>query len=396
MISQDYISLEKQYGANNYKPLDVVIERAQGVWVYDTEGRKYLDCLSAYSAVNQGHCHPKILAAMTEQAKKLTLTSRAFRNDKLPVYYEKLCTLTSFEMVLPMNTGAEAVETAIKTARKWGYLKKGIPHDKAEIIVCSENFHGRTTTIISFSSDDSAKNDFGPYTQGFVSVEYGNIEAIKNVITENTAAVLIEPIQGEAGIKIPPDGYLREVRKLADEHNFLMILDEIQTGFGRTGKFFAFEHEKIKPDLVTIGKALSGGFYPVSAVLGSKETLGLFKPGEHGSTFGGSPLACAVAMAALDVIVDEKLPERSEKLGNYFINKLKTINNPLIKEVRGIGLFMAIELHKPARPYCERLFKEFGILVKETHENTIRIAPPLVITEREIDFAFEAMKKVFE
>lgn len=396
MISQDYISLEKQYGANNYKPLDVVIERAQGVWVYDTERRKYLDCLSAYSAVNQGHCHPKILAAMTEQAKKLTLTSRAFRNDKLPVYYEKLCTLTSFEMVLPMNTGAEAVETAIKTARKWGYLKKGIPHDKAEIIVCSENFHGRTTTIISFSSDDNAKNDFGPYTQGFVSVEYGNIEAIKNVITENTAAVLIEPIQGEAGIKIPPDGYLREVRKLADEHNFLMILDEIQTGFGRTGKFFAFEHEKIKPDLVTIGKALSGGFYPVSAVLGSKETLGLFKPGEHGSTFGGSPLACAVAMAALDVIVDEKLPERSEKLGNYFINKLKTINNPLIKEVRGIGLFMAIELHKPARPYCERLFKEFGILVKETHENTIRIAPPLVITEREIDFAFEAMKKVFE
>ncbi len=393
---QDYIQLEQEYGANNYKPLDVVIDRAQGVWVYDVEGKKYLDCLSAYSAVNQGHCHPKIYKAMCEQAQKLALTSRAFRNDKLPLYYEKLCDLTGFEMVLPMNTGAEAVETAIKAARKWGYQKKGVEDNKAEIIVFSENFHGRTTTIVSFSTDATARKDYGPCTPGFVVVEYGNIEALEKAITPNTVAVLLEPIQGEAGIKIPPKGYLQEIRKICDTNNILMVLDEIQTGLGRTGKMFAFEHENIRPDMVTIGKALSGGFYPVSAVLANKEILGLFRPGEHGSTFGGNPLACVIAMSALDVIRDENLCQNSAELGIYFLNKLKTIQSGLIKEVRGLGLFIAIELNTPARPFTEKLFKEHGILVKETHENIIRIAPPLVIKKEELDFAFEAIRKVFE
>lgn len=392
--AQKYIDLEKKYGANNYKPLDVVIERAQGIWVFDVEGKKYMDCLAAYSAVNQGHCHPKILQAMIEQAQKVTLTSRAFRNNVLPLYYEKLCNQTGFEMVLPMNTGAEAVETAIKTARKWGYLKKGAKQNKAEIIVCSENFHGRTTTIISFSVDDIAKADFGPYTPGFITVKYGDTNAIKNAINENTVAVMLEPIQGEAGIKIPPRGYLKEIRKICDENNILMILDEIQTGFGRTGKLFAFEHEGIRPDMITVGKALSGGFYPISAVLASREILGVFKQGEHGSTFGGNPLAGVIAMAALDVIQEENLIENSKELGEYFLNKLKSLKNPIIKEVRGIGLFLAIELHEKTRPYCERL-KDEGILVKETHENIIRIAPPLVITKEEIDFAFEKIEKVF-
>lgn len=396
MNTQDYIELENLYGAKNYKPLDVVIEKAEGVWLYDVEGKKYMDCLAAYSAVNQGHCHPKILNAMIEQAKKVTLTSRAFRNNMLPLYYEKLCKITGFEMVLPMNTGAEAVETAIKTARKWGYKSKGVEKNKAEIIVCSENFHGRTTTIISFSSDEDAKSDFGPYTPGFVTVTYGEIEEIKKAVNKNTIAIMLEPIQGEAGIKIPPKGYLKEIREICDKNNLLMIVDEIQTGFGRTGKLFAFEHEGIRPDIVTIGKALSGGFYPVSAALSSREILGLFKPGEHGSTFGGSPLAAAIAMAALDVIVDEKLAERSKELGEYFLNKLKSLTNPVIKEVRGIGLFLAIELHENARPYCEKLFKEYGILVKETHAHTIRVAPPLVIAKEEIDFAFDAIQKVFE
>lgn len=392
--SQDYIELEKQYGANNYKPLDVVIESAKGIWVWDVKGKKYMDCLAAYSAVNQGHCHPKILDAMIKQAKKVTLTSRAFRNNVLPLYYEKLCKLTGFEMVLPMNTGAEAVETAIKTARKWGYLKKGVEQNKAEIIVCSENFHGRTTTIISFSTDEGAKADFGPYTPGFVVVKYGEIEEIKKALNKNTVAIMLEPIQGEAGIKIPPKGYLKEIRKICDENNVLMILDEIQTGFGRTGKLFAFEHEDIRPDAITIGKALSGGFYPISAVLASAEILGVFKPGEHGSTFGGSPLAGAIAMASLDVLVKENLVQNSKELGEYFLNKLKTLTSPAIKEVRGLGLFLAIELNEKARPYCEKL-KEEGILVKETHENIIRIAPPLVITKKEIDFAFEKIQKSF-
>lgn len=393
--SQTYIDLEKKYGANNYKPLDVVVEKAQGIWLYDVDGKKYMDCLAAYSAVNQGHCHPKIMDAMVEQAKKVTLTSRAFRNNMLPLYYEKLSKLTGFEMVLPMNTGAEAVETAIKTARKWGYQKKGIERDCAEIIVCSENFHGRTTTIISFSTDESAKSDFGPYTPGFIIVKYGDIEEIKNAVNKNTVAIMLEPIQGEAGVKIPPKGYLRQIREICDQNNILMIIDEIQTGFGRTGKLFAFEHEDIRPDIVTVGKALSGGFYPVSAVLSSAEILGVFKPGEHGSTFGGSPLAAAVAMASLDVIKEENLVERSKELGEYFLNKLKTLKSPVIKEVRGVGLFLAIELHEKARPYCEKLFKEHGILVKETHENIIRVAPPLVITKEEIDFAFDRIEKVF-
>lgn len=393
--SQQYIDLEKKYGANNYKPLDVVVEKAQGIWLYDIEGNKYMDCLAAYSAVNQGHCHPKILAAMIEQAKKVTLTSRAFRNNMLPLYYEKLSKLTGFEMVLPMNTGAEAVETAIKTARKWGYQKKGVEKDCAEIIICSENFHGRTTTIISFSTDEGAKSDFGPYTPGFVTAKYGDIEEIKNAVNKNTVAIMLEPIQGEAGVKIPPKGYLKQIREICYANNILMIIDEIQTGFGRTGKLFAFEHEGIRPDIVTVGKALSGGFYPVSAVLSSAEILGVFKPGEHGSTFGGSPLAAAVAMASLEVIKEENLVERSKELGEYFLNKLKTLKSPVIKEVRGVGLFLAIELYEKARPYCEKLFKEHGILVKETHENIIRVAPPLVITKEEIDFAFDKIENVF-
>ena len=393
--AQDYIALEKQYGANNYKPLDVVVEKAQGIWLYDVEGNKYLDCLSAYSAVNQGHCHPRILEAMIEQAQKVTLTSRAFRNDKLPLFYEKMAKLTGFDMVLPMNTGAEAVETAIKAVRKWGYTKKQVEANCAEIIVCSENFHGRTTTIVSFSTDEDSRYGFGPFTPGFVIAEYGNIDSIKKSITKNTVAIMLEPIQGEAGIKIPPTGYLAEIRKICDENNILMVLDEIQTGLGRTGKMFAFDHENIKPDVVTIGKALSGGFYPVSAVLANREVLEVFNPGEHGSTFGGNPLACAIAIAALDVIVEENLIEKSKELGEYFLGKLKTLKSPVIKEVRGRGLFLAIELNTKARPYCEKLFKEHRILVKETHENIIRVAPPLVITKEEIDAAFEGIAKVF-
>ena len=394
MNSLDFIELEKKYGANNYKPLDVVIEKGNGIYVYDVEGKKYIDCLSAYSAVNQGHCHPKIMRAMVEQANKITLTSRAFRNNVLPLYYEKLAKLTGFEMVLPMNTGAEAVETAIKTARKWGYQKKGV--ETAEIIVCSENFHGRTTTIISFSTDESAKKDFGPYTEGFKIAKYGDINSMKELITENTVAILLEPIQGEAGVKIPPVGYLKDVRKLCDENNILMILDEIQTGFGRCGKLFAFEYENIRPDVVTVGKALSGGFYPVSAVLSSKDILGVFKPGEHGSTFGGSPMAASIAMAALDVIVDENLAENSKNMGEYLLGELRKIENNKIKEVRGRGLLIAMELNEPARKYCEKLFKDYGILVKETHENTIRIAPPLIIKKDEVDIIIEGFKAVFK
>lgn len=390
-----YIDMEKQYGANNYKPLNVVIEKGEGVWLYDIAGKKYLDCLSSYSAVNQGHCHPKILEAMIEQAKKLTLTSRAFRNDKLPLYYEKICKLTGFDMVLPMNTGAEAVETAIKAVRKWGYTKKCVESDAAEIIVCSENFHGRTTTIISFSTDDTAKDSFGPYTSGFKVAEYGNLKAIKELVNKNTVAIMLEPIQGEAGIKMPYEGYLKDIRNICDENNILFVIDEIQTGLGRTGKLFAYEHENIKPDVVLVGKALSGGFYPVSAVLANREVLEVFNPGEHGSTFGGSPLACAVAMAALGVLVDEKLIDKSAELGQYFLDKLKTIDSDVIKEVRGRGLFIAVELKIKARAYCEKLQDE-GILAKETHENIIRVAPPLIITREELDFAFEKFKKVLE
>jgi len=395
--TQEFIQLEEQYGSHNYNPLDVVIDRAQGCWVYDVEGKKYLDCLAAYSAVNQGHCHPKILDALVEQAHKVTLTSRAFRNDQLPLLLEQLHELAGFDMALPMNSGAEAVETAVKAARKWGHKVKGIPDNKAEIIVCANNFHGRTVTVISFSSDEQYRDGFGPFTPGFKIIPYGDAAALRAAITPNTCAFLVEPIQGEAGIVIPPAGFLKEAAAICQQNRVLLIADEIQSGLGRTGKLFAYMHEDegIQPDAVIIGKALSGGFYPVSAVLASREVLGVFHPGDHGSTFGGNPLACAVARAALDVLIDEKLPERSAELGGYFLEKLRTLRSPDLKEVRGRGLWIGIELHSPARPYCEAL-KEEGLLCKETHDHVIRIAPPLVITREEIDWAFERIKKVIE
>ena len=386
--SNELIALEEQYGAHNYHPLDVVIERAEGVWLYDVEGNRYLDCLASYSAVNQGHCHPKILAAMLDQAHKVTLTSRAFRNDQLPLLYKQLHDLTGYEMALPMNSGAEAVETAVKAARKWGYKIKGIPDGKAEIIVCSNNFHGRTTTIVSFSSDEQYRDGFGPFTPGFKIIPFGDAQALKEAITPNTCAFLVEPIQGEAGILIPPSGFLKLAAEICHESNVLFIADEIQAGLGRTGKLFAFEHEGLRPDAVIIGKALAGGFYPVSAVLASKEVLGVFQPGDHGSTFGGNPLACAVARAALQVLVEEKLVERSAELGNYFLQRLRAISSAHVTEVRGRGLWLGIELNKPARPFCEALKKQ-GVLCKETHGVVIRIAPPLVITRDEIDWAVE-------
>ena len=393
--TSDFIELENKYGAHNYRPLDVVIERAEGVWVYDVEGIRYLDCLASYSAVNQGHCHPKILKAMIEQARKVTLTSRAFRNDQLPLLYEELHNLTGFEMALPMNSGAEAVETAVKAARKWGYKVKGIPDGKAEIIVCSNNFHGRTVTTISFSTDEQYRDGFGPFTPGFKVIPFGDAKALRQAITPNTCAFLVEPIQGEAGIIIPPAGFLKEAAALCRENRVLLIADEIQSGLGRTGKLFAYMHEGITPDVVIVGKALSGGFYPVSAVLASKEVLGVFHPGDHGSTFGGNPLACAIARAALRVLVDENLVQRSAELGDYFLAKLKTLKSAHIREVRGKGLWIGIELDVPARPYCEAL-KKLGILCKETHEYVIRIAPPLVITREDIFWAFERIKKVVE
>jgi ornithine--oxo-acid transaminase len=393
--TQDFIHLEEQYGAHNYHPLDVVIDRAQGCWVYDVEGKKYLDCLAAYSAVNQGHCHPRILDAMLEQAHKVTLTSRAFRNDQLPLLYKELHDLTGFDMVLPMNSGAEAVETAVKAARKWGHKVKRIPEGKAEIIVCANNFHGRTVTIISFSTDEQYRDGFGPFTPGFKIIPYGDAAALSAAITPYTCAFLVEPIQGEAGIAIPPVGFLKEAAELCKRNRVLFIADEIQSGLGRTGKLFAYMHEGVRPDAVIIGKALSGGFYPVSAVLASKEVLGVFNPGDHGSTFGGNPLACAVARASLGVLVEEKLPERSAELGAYFLSRLQTLHSPNLKEVRGRGLWIGIELYGKARPYCEAL-KEEGILCKETHDYVIRIAPPLTITREEIDWAFERIKKVIE
>lgn len=393
MKTQDYIQLEERYGAHNYHPLDVVIERAEGVWVYDVEGNKYLDCLAAYSAVNQGHCHPKILEAFVQQARKVTLTSRAFRNDQLPLLLRDIHELTGMEMTLPMNSGAEAVETAIKAARKWGYTVKGIPPEQAEIICCANNFHGRTVTIVSFSTDDQYRDGFGPMTPGFKIVPYGDIESLRDAITPTTAAFLVEPIQGEAGIIIPPDGYLREVEKICRANNVLFITDEIQSGLGRSGKLFAFEYEGVHPDLIIIGKALSGGFCPISAVLGKKEVLGVFKPGDHGSTFGGNPLACAVARASLRTLIEEKMIERSAELGSYFLNKLRNITSPHIKEVRGRGLWIGMELYTKARPFCEKL-KDEGILCKETHDNVIRFAPSLVITKEEIDWACEKIENV--
>ncbi|HXB61402.1 MAG TPA: ornithine--oxo-acid transaminase [Acidobacteriaceae bacterium] len=395
MLTTDYIELEQEYGAHNYHPLDVVIERAQGIWVYDTGGNRYLDCLSAYSALNQGHCHPRILDAMIEQAQTLTLTSRAFRNTQLPRLYEDLHNLTGFDMALPMNSGTEAVETAIKAARKWGAQVKGIPENQAEIIVCTNNFHGRTIAVVSFSSEDQYKQDFGPFLPGFRSIPFGDAAALRAAITPNTCAFLVEPIQGEAGILIPPAGYLSEVDVICKSNNVLLILDEIQSGLGRTGRMFAFEHAGIRPDVVTIGKALSGGFYPVSAVLSSRQVLGCFQPGDHGSTFGGNPLACAIARAALRVIVDERLCERSAELGPFFLDELRKIQSPVIKTVRGLGLWLAMELNEPARPYCEAL-KHEGILCKETHGNIIRLAPPLIIEKADILWATERIRAVIE
>jgi ornithine--oxo-acid transaminase len=385
--------MESEFAAHTYHPLDVVIERAQGVWVYDVEGNRYMDCLAAYSAVNQGHCHPQILDALHQQAGKITLTSRAFRNEQFPLFCQELTALTGFEMVLPMNSGAEAVETAVKTARKWGHTVKGIPQNQAEIIVCAGNFHGRTTTIISFSSEDQYKAGFGPFTPGFKIIPYGDIDALRAAITPNTCGFLLEPIQGEAGILIPPAGFLQQAAQLCHQHNVLLMLDEIQSGLGRTGKLFAYQHEGITPDVLIVGKALAGGFYPVSAVLASRAILGVFHPGDHGSTFGGNPLGCAVARAAIKVLVEEKLVERSAELGSYFMERLRSIHAPIIKEVRGKGLWIGIELHSKARPYCEALMHE-GILCKETHDHVIRIAPPLVITREEIDWAFERIAKV--
>ncbi|WP_173806769.1 ornithine--oxo-acid transaminase [Pseudodesulfovibrio profundus] len=396
MKSQEYILLEDEFGAHNYKPLDVVIERGEGIWVWDVDGKKYLDCLSAYSAVNQGHCNPKIMQAMFDQAKKLTLTSRAFRNDQLGPLYKELCDLTNSHKVLPMNSGAEAVETAIKAVRKWGYQIKGVPEDKAEIIVCRNNFHGRTITIISFSTDPTSTNGFGPFTPGFKVVDFGDAQALEDAITENTVAFMVEPIQGEAGVIIPPDGYLRDVRRICDENEVVLIFDEIQTGLGRTGKMLAEEHEGVEADLTLIGKALSGGFYPVSAVLSNTEVLGVLKPGEHGSTFGGNPLACAIARTALRVLRDDGLIDNAATLGEYFTQGLRAIDNPKIKEVRGRGMLIGVEFHPEAggaRQYCEKL-KEAGLLCKETHETIIRFAPPLVITKEDIDWALERITPI--
>jgi len=396
MNAKDYIALENEFGAHNYHPLDVVITQAEGVWVWDVEGRRYLDCLSAYSALNQGHRHPQIVAALVEQAQKVTLTSRAFRNDQLGPFYKELSELTGYEMALPMNTGAEAVETALKLARKWGYVKKGIPANQAEIITAQNNFHGRTITIVSFSTEPLYKDAFGPHTPGFVTVPYGDAKAIENAITPNTTAILIEPIQGEAGVIIPPDGYLKAIAEICRKHNVLFITDEIQTGLGRTGKLFACDHEGVRPDAVILGKALGGGVYPVSAVLADKELLGLFKPGEHGSTFGGNPLAAASARAALRVIVEENLVENSARLGEYFQERLAEIPSPHVKEVRGKGLLIGVEL-KPvaggARRFCEALQHQ-GILCKETHEHVIRFAPPLTITRGQIDGALTTFREI--
>ncbi len=396
MKQQQYIDLENEFGAHNYKPLDVVLSRGEGVWVWDVDGNKYLDCLAAYSAVNQGHCHPKIMDAMIDQAKKLTLTSRAFRNDQLGLFYQELCKLTNSHKVLPMNSGAEAVETVIKTVRKWGYKVKGVAQDQAEIIVCENNFHGRTITIVGFSTDPNSTEGFGPFTPGFKIIPFGDAEALENAITPNTVGFLVEPIQGEAGVIIPPVGYLKAARAICKKNNVVLILDEIQTGLGRTGKMLAEEHDGIEADLTLIGKALSGGFYPVSAVLSNSEVMGVLQPGEHGSTFGGNPLACAVARVALKVLVEEKMVDNAAEMGTYFLDGLRQIKNSGIKEVRGKGLMIGMELLPEAggaRQYCQKL-KGKGLLCKETHENIIRFAPPLVITKDVVDWALEQIEAV--
>ena len=392
------IELENRFGANNYQPLDVVLVRGEGIWVWDVAGQRYLDCLSAYSALNQGHCHPRILKALTEQAGKLTLVSRAFRNDQLGLFYKEICELTRSHSVLPMNSGAEAVETAIKAVRKWGYEVKKVPDGQAEIIVCANNFHGRTLTIVGFSTEEQYRRGYAPFTPGFKIIPFGDAPALEKAITPNTVAFLVEPIQGEGGIIIPPEGYLKKVRQICDENNVMLVLDEIQTGLGRTGKLFAEEHDGIESDLTIIGKALSGGFYPVSAVLSNQEVLGVFKPGDHGSTFGGNPLACAVARAALQVIVDENLVDNAAAMGSYFLDQLRQIKSPHIKEVRGRGLLIGIELLPEAggaRRFCESL-KDKGLLCKETHTHILRIAPPLIIQKADIDWALERLEDVLK
>ncbi len=393
MNTEYFVQLDETYSAHNYHPLDVVITKADGVWVYDVDGRKYLDCLSAYSAVNQGHSHPAIRDAAIEQMQRVTLTSRAFRNDQMGPFMKELCEMTGYEMALPMNTGAEAVETAIKAARKWGYQVKGVPDGQAEIIVCEGNFHGRTTTIVGFSSEPQYKKDFGPFTPGFVMIPFGDAAALEAAITPNTVAFLVEPIQGEGGVIIPPHGFMRKAADICEQHNVLLVADEIQTGLGRTGRMFASEHDGVKPDMVIIGKALSGGFYPLSAVLADRDVLGLFAPGDHGSTFGGNPLGAAIGRAALRVLQEEGLSARSADLGEYFLGRLQRIESEHIKEVRGKGLFIGVELHTKARRFCEAL-QERGILCKETHDNVIRFAPPLVISKEEIDWAMTHIEPV--
>jgi ornithine--oxo-acid transaminase len=388
------IEIEDQWGAHNYHPLDIVVERASGVWVYDTAGKRYMDCLSAYSALNQGHCHPRILETLIAQAQRVTLTSRAFRNDQLPLFCKELAELCRMDMVLPMNTGAEAVETAIKAARRWGYTVKGIPDGQAEIMVCANNFHGRTTTIVGFSSEPSYQAGFGPFTPGFKIVPFGDAAALEAAITPNTCAFLFEPIQCEAGILLPPDGFLKQAEEICRRHRVLLVADEIQSGLGRAGEMFACWQDGVQPDVFILGKALSGGFYPVSAVVSKKEVLGVFQPGTHGSTYGGNPLACAVARAALGVIRDEKLAERSAALGAKFLAALRTIRHPEIKEIRGRGLLIGMELTVAARGYCERLM-ELGLLCKETHATVIRLAPPLVISEEDLEWAVERVRAVF-
>jgi ornithine--oxo-acid transaminase len=394
--TEEHVRLAEEFGAHNYHPLPVVIERGKGIWVWDVEGKKYLDCLSAYSALNQGHCHPRLVAAAKRQLDTLTLTSRAFHNAETGPFFKELAELCQMEMVLPMNSGAEAVETAIKTARKWGYTRKGVEAERAEIIVFEGNFHGRTTTIVSFSSEAQYRAGFGPFAPGFRTVPYGNAEALRRAVHKNTVAVLLEPIQGEAGVIVPREGYLRAVREICSAEKVLFLADEIQTGLGRTGKLFCCAHEGVAPDLYILGKALGGGFYPISAVVSSREILGVFEPGDHGSTFGGNPLACAIAREALRVIVEEKLPDRARELGSYFMEKLTAIRSPRVKEVRGKGLLIGVELKPevgPARPFCEQLMAK-GLLCKETHQSVIRFAPPLVIERADIDWAIEQVGEV--
>jgi ornithine--oxo-acid transaminase len=398
MKTQEYITIENRYNAQNYKPLDVVLTRGSGVWVEDVDGQRYMDFLAAYSAVNHGHCHPRLVQAMVEQAARLTLVSRAFRNDQLSLLAKELCELTGYDMMLPMNSGAEAVETAIKAVRKWGYQVKGVPDDRAHILACHGNFHGRTITIISFSPEEQYRDGFGPLTPGFELIPYGDAAALEAAVTARTVAFLVEPVQGESGVVVPPEGYLRQVRDICDRYNILLVTDEIQSGLGRTGKLFAAEHEGVRADVVTIGKALSGGMYPVSAVLADRKVLGLFQPGDHGSTFGGSPLACAVAREALKVLVEEDLVGQAAEMGTYLLRRLHELKSPHIQEIRGVGLWAGVVL-KPeaggARRFCEAL-ADRGLLCKETHWNVIRLAPPLVITREELDWAIDRLAEVLE